>query len=214
MQIKKDGGWVDAGGQTVSPAYPGDASAGDRKTYTLTFLPAETDGVRVYGVPGGTRSFTSVSELAVKYAAQLADGGFEAPSGGVPAWGFEGGAAHGVDRGLGFAHSGANNGWIRTNQTGWSASTQQVPVQPGKTYTFSSWVRSNDALPADRPPSASATAAPSSAENSFGASADYVEHQVTVTVPAGVHEVTVYAGFEAPGIGHLVQLDDFTIAES
>jgi hypothetical protein len=37
---------------------------------------------------------------------------------GKPAWLFEGTAANGVDRGLGFAHSGANNGWIRTSGTG------------------------------------------------------------------------------------------------
>lgn len=214
VQIKKDGAWVDAGGQTVSPAYPGDATAGDRKTYTLTFLPAETDGVRVYGVPGGSRSFTSVSEVAVSYVAQLADGGFEAPSGGVPAWDFEGGAAHGVDRGLGFAHSGANNGWIRTNQTGWSASTQQVPVQPGKTYTFAAWARSNETLPADKGAFGVRQGSTVLAEKRFGPSAAYVEHQVTVTVPAGVNTVTVYAGFEAPGVDTWIQLDDFTIAES
>ena len=51
-------------------------------TYTITFPVQETDGVRVIGLPGGTRSYTSVSEVAVKYVAQLADGGFEGTGGG------------------------------------------------------------------------------------------------------------------------------------
>ena len=66
--------------------------------------------------------------------------------GGPSAWSFEGTAAHGVDAGLGFAHSGTNNGWIRCTCTGWSALTQQVPVTPGTTYTFSAWVRSSPSL--------------------------------------------------------------------
>lgn len=216
VQVRSGGNWVEVGAQTVSPAYPGDPSAGERQKYTLTFPPVETDGVRVYGVPGGTRSFTSVSELAVRYVAQLADGGFEARAGGAPAWGFEGVAAHGVDRGLGFAHSGANNGWIRTDRTGWSASTQAVPVTPGKSYTFAGWFRSSPSLPADAARFGVRLGADGSqvlGEQKFGASADYVQRSVTVTVPAGVREVTVFGGFTAPGTDTWIQLDDVTIVE-
>jgi hypothetical protein len=35
-----------------------------------------------------------------------------------------------------------------------------------------------------------------------------------VTIPAGVHEVTVYGGFIAPGTDTWLQMDDDTIAES
>lgn len=219
VQIRSGGSWIDVGAQTVTPAYPGDASAGERKTYTLTFPPAETDGVRVIGLPGGPRAFSSVSELAVRYVSQLADGGFEAPAGGAPAWSFEGGAAHGVDRGLGFQHSGSNNGWIRTDQTGWSALTQAVPVTPGKTYTFSSWIRPSGSLPADAGRFGVRLGIDGSTvlgQQTFGAGAqyEYAQHKVTVTIPAGVDEVTVFAGFTAPGVDTWIQLDDFAVAES
>lgn len=207
VQVKRDGAWVEVGAQTVSPAYPGDVSAGANKTYTLTFPAVETDGVRVIGLPGGTRSYTSVAEVAVRYAVQVADGGFEGTGGGKPAWLFEGTAANGVDRGLGFAHSGANNGWIRTSGTGFSALTQKVPVQPGSTYTFGSWINASAGLPAG----AGKFGVRGLGETTFGASTGYVHHEVTVKVPAGVHEVTVYAGFDAPGTDTFIQVDDFTV---
>jgi hypothetical protein len=45
-------------------------------------------------------------------------------------------------------------------------------------------------------------------ESRFGATAGYTHRQVTVTVPAGVHSLTVYAGFVAPGTDTYIQLDD------
>jgi hypothetical protein len=211
VQVKQNGSWVEVAAQTVSPSYPGDASAGANTTYTITFPPAETDGVRVIGLPGGTRSFTSVSELAVRYVAQLADGGFEGTGGGKPAWLFEGTAANGVDRGLGFAHSGANNGWIRCTCTGWSALYQTVPVNPGTTYTFGSWINASANLPADQGRFGVRLGTQDLASKTFGASNGYVHHEVTVTVPPNVHEVTVYAGFNGPGADTWIQPDDFTV---
>ncbi|MEV8375495.1 DUF4185 domain-containing protein [Kribbella sp. NPDC056861] len=214
VQVKKDGAWVEVGSQSVTPAYPGDASAGANTTYQLTFPAVETDGVRVIGLPGGTRSFTSVSEVAVRYAVQLADGGFEATGSGKPAWVFEGTAANGVDRGLGFAHSGANNGWIRTSGTGWSALTQKVPVTPGTQYRFGAWINASANLPVAAGRFGVRLGAEGSqvlGEKTFGASSGYVHQEVTVTVPAGVHEVTVYAGFTAPGVDTFIQVDDFTV---
>lgn len=69
------------------------------------------------------------------------DGGFEdRPAGaGVGPWRVNGRA--GVDQGLGFAHSGANNGWIRAD-TGWSDLFQNVALRPGASYRLQAWVRS------------------------------------------------------------------------
>jgi hypothetical protein len=171
--------------------------------------------VRVIGLPGGSRTFTSAAELAVRYLTQVADGGFEAPAAGPSAWDFEGTANHGVDRGLGFAHSGANNGWIRTSGTGWSAYTQQVPVVPGRSYTFDGWVRSSSSLTDGRfgvriGPDGSDVLG----EQRFDAGADYTHQAVTVQVPAGVHAVTVYAGFTAPGSDTWLQIDDISVQPS
>jgi hypothetical protein len=212
VQVRQNGSWVEVAAQTVSPSYPGDASAGANTTYTITFPAQETDGLRVIGLPGGTRSFTSVSELAVRYVAQLADGGFEGTGGGKPAWLFEGTAANGVDRGLGFAHSGANNGWIRCTCSGWSALYQSVPVTPGTTYTFGSWINASAGLPADQGRFGVRVGAQDLASKTFGASNGYVHHEVTVTIPPNVHEVTVYAGFNAPGVDTWIQPDDFTVS--
>jgi len=212
VEVRRDGVWTRAQAQTVTPAYPGDASAGAHTTYRIDFLPTDADGVRVVGVPGGSRTFTSVAEVAARYAAQLADAGFEAPSGGASAWGFEGTANHGVDRGLGFARSGRNNGWIRTSGTGWSALTQTVPVQPGRDYTFGAWTKSSPSL-ADGGFGVR-IGDDTVAEQELGASADYEQRTVDVHVPEGVHEVTVFAGFDAPGTDTWLQLDDFTIEET
>jgi hypothetical protein len=45
----------------------------------------------------------------------------------------------------------------------------------------------------------------------FGAGTGYVHHEVTVKVPDGVHELTVYAGFNAPNLDTWIQVDDFTV---
>ena len=52
VQVRQDGEWVDVAKQTTTPPYPGDASAGEFTTYTMTFLPVQTDGVRVLGAAG------------------------------------------------------------------------------------------------------------------------------------------------------------------
>jgi len=212
VQVRQNGQWVEVGSQTVSPAYPGDASAGANTTYTITFPVQETDGVRVIGLPGGTRSYSTVSELAVRYVSQLADGGFEGTGGGKPAWLFEGTAANGVDRGLGFAHSGANNGWIRCTCTGWSALYQTVPVVPGATYTFGSWVNASANLPADQGRFGVRAGTQDLASKTFGAGTGYVHHEVTMKIPPDVHELTVYAGFNAPNKDTWIQVDDFTVS--
>ncbi|GAA1588187.1 MULTISPECIES: DUF4185 domain-containing protein [Kribbella] len=212
VQVRRDGQWVEVGSQTVSPAYPGDASAGANTTYTITFPTQETDGVRVIGLPGGTRSYTTVSELAVRYVSQVADGGFEGTGGGKPAWLFEGTAANGVDRGLGFAHSGASNGWIRCTCTGFSDLYQSVPVVPGTTYTFGSWINASANLPADQGRFGVRNGTTDLASTTFGAGTGYVHHEVTVKVPPNVHELTVYAGFNAPNKDTWIQVDDFTVS--
>jgi hypothetical protein len=39
-----------------------------------------------------------------------------------------------------------------------------------------------------------------------------IHHEVTVTVPANVHELTVYAGFNVPNVDTWIQVDDFTVS--
>lgn len=209
VEVRRDGRWTRADAQTITPAYQPDAPF---TTYEITFAPTEADGVRVVGVPGGSRTFSSVAEVGARHLTGLADGGFEAPAGGKPAWDFEGTANHGVDRGLGFAHTGRNNGWIRTSGTGWSALTQQVPVVPGRSYVFRGWMRSSPTLDDGRfGVRLGDHGSTVLAEQEFGATEQYVERTVTVTVPPGVDELTVYTGFVAPGTDTYLQLDDTSV---
>lgn len=65
IEVRVDGVWQQASDVTVSPAYPGDASAADAESYRFTFSEVVVDGVRVVGTPGGASHFTTVSALEV-----------------------------------------------------------------------------------------------------------------------------------------------------
>lgn len=67
VQVRKDFRWTDVTGLQVSPDYPYDESANPFATYTFRFDPADCDGVRVIGTPGGPGCFTSIAELEVSY---------------------------------------------------------------------------------------------------------------------------------------------------
>ena len=58
-------------------------------------------------------------------------------------WSEIGSAPAGVDRNLGNAHSGLNNGYVWNNSNTWSAIAQTVTVQPNTEYVYSGWVRSS-----------------------------------------------------------------------
>ena len=68
----------------------------------------------------------------------VADPGFE--SSGMGPWVCT--SQCGVDAGLGNAHSGANNGWVR-NTTGWNDIHQTVSVAANTNYTLTGWVRTS-----------------------------------------------------------------------
>jgi hypothetical protein len=48
----------------------------------------------------------------------------------------------GIDIGLGYAHSGSNNAFVR-NDTGWNSVSQFVAVKPHTSYVYSVWVRAS-----------------------------------------------------------------------
>ena len=68
----------------------------------------------------------------------VADPGFE--SAGLGPWACAGQC--GVDQGLGNAHSGANNGWVR-NTSGWNDIEQTVTVAANTNYTLTGWLRTS-----------------------------------------------------------------------
>jgi len=68
----------------------------------------------------------------------VADAGFE--TAGMGPWACT--AQCGADHGLGNAHSGSGNGWVR-NTSGWNDIEQTVTVAPNTAYTLTGWVRTS-----------------------------------------------------------------------
>jgi hypothetical protein len=71
------------------------------------------------------------------------DPGFEASTSIRNMWQIEGPNGHGIDSGLGFAHTGSNNAWVRANSWNWNALRQHVVVQPNKNYVLTAWVQTS-----------------------------------------------------------------------
>lgn len=221
VQVRRNGTWQDVSGQTVTPGYPYGASAGPYNAYSIRFNDTVGDGVRILGTPGGSRTFTSISELEVYYATGAAtanpvgDPGFESQASSAIAspWAGEGGDAKGIDRGLGFSHSGANNAWIRpsnTGSTGWNAVKQTVSVQPNTSYVLRGWIQTSgnaDGYFGVR----HGTSANLLAETHFSPQTSYT--QLSVPFNSGANtQVTLFAGYWAPGSDSWIRLDDVEIS--
>lgn len=65
VQIRRGGTWHTLDEVSLDPPYPADRSATGTRTYTFTFPPVLTTGIRLVGPPGGWSKYTAISELAV-----------------------------------------------------------------------------------------------------------------------------------------------------
>lgn len=125
-------------------------------------------------------------------------------------WGIEGPDGHGVDRGAGFAHSGANNAWIRSSSTSWNAVTQVVSVRPNTTYTLRGFIQGSSNV-AGGYFGVRTTAGSVISETSFGSLPAYT--QETVSFNSGANTtVTVYAGYWGPGADSWIRVDDVSVS--
>ncbi|WP_433273749.1 DUF4185 domain-containing protein [Actinosynnema sp. CS-041913] len=137
----------------------------------------------------------------------LSDGGFEdRPAGAGPGpWRI--GGRGGIDQGLGQAHSGRNNGWVR-HDTGWHDLSQKVVVQPGSRYRISGWARTSatngEGYFGVRRPGGGVVA-----EQRFGHLPDY--RRLTVEFTADTTEVEAFGGLWARSADTWVQLDDVVL---
>jgi hypothetical protein len=67
VQVRRGREWAAVTGLTIEPSYSYDVNVPDNTTYTLRFDETATDGVRLYGRPGGSGRFTCIAELSVLY---------------------------------------------------------------------------------------------------------------------------------------------------
>jgi S-formylglutathione hydrolase FrmB len=131
----------------------------------------------------------------------VADPGFEAS--GLGPWHCSGQC--GVDQGLGNAHSGANNAWVR-NTTGWNDVDQTVPVTPNTDYTLTGWLRTsaNNSAGYFGVRTTSGTVI---GEDEFNSLNGYT--QVTVNLNTGNNSsIVAYGGLWAPNQDAWMQMDD------
>jgi len=218
VQVRQHSQWVDVYNLGVSPTYPYTGAAGTQTTYTFTFAPTWGDGVRIIGNPGGEHTFSSISQLSVTYGATehpanlVQDPGFEQqPNPWVSApWLTEGPDGHGIDRWLGFQHTGNNDAWIRDASTNWNATTQVIAVKPNTKYTLTGWIRNNFGTNVGYFGVRDSGGFNVVAQTTFGAAAGYT--MFTVSFDSGSNStMTVFAGFWGQGVDTWMQLDDVSV---
>jgi regulation of enolase protein 1 (concanavalin A-like superfamily) len=141
------------------------------------------------------------------------DGGFETQlSNSIDGpWGTEGTDSKGIDRGLGYARTGANNAWIHHATTNWNAITQNVSVIPNTNYTLTGWVRNSNNFTEGyfgvrRPTDNSVLA-----EVKYGGLPGYTK--LTVNFNSGSFtNVFVNVGYWGPGPDSWIQVDDISLS--
>lgn len=92
----------------------------------------------------------------------------------------------GIDRGLGYSHSGLNNAWIHpanTGSTNWNSIIQTVTVTPNTNYTLTGWVQNSNNFTGGYFGARHGTSSNVIAETDFGGSSLYT--QLTLTFNSG-----------------------------
>lgn len=216
VQIRQNGQWVNVPGVSVTPAYPYSSAAGAQTSYTFNLPDELTDGVRIIGTPGGNSTFTSITQLAVYYGTtdsnMVLDPGFELQNSNSisPPWNTEGPDSHGIDRGLGFSHTGNNNAWIRDSTTNWNSIIQPIAVQPNTNYVATVWVENNFGSNLGYFGVRDSGGHNVYAEKSFAAASGYT--QISVPFNSGSNtQVSIYCGFWGTGSDQWLRMDDFAL---
>ncbi|MFI6100259.1 DUF4185 domain-containing protein [Lentzea sp. NPDC051213] len=113
----------------------------------------------------------------------------------------------GIDRGLGLARTGANNGFVR-NKSGWNDLHEQVVVQPGKRYRLTGWLRTS----ASNTDGYFGVRGSQRAEQKFGQLGQYTK--LTVEFLATDANLEVFAGTWATHGDTWVQVDDVVLEQT
>ena len=221
VQVRQNHTWVDVTGLSVSPVYPNSSSAGANTSYTFTFDDTWGDGIRIYGTPGGTAHFTSISELAVYYTSVnsnlVTDGNFELQTSRTSLaapWFFEGTATdRGVDLNLGFGFTGNNNAFIRTStNNSWNAIVQPITVTANTYYRLTGYIQNSNNLSNVAYFGVRNSNSTVNSEVNFGGLPGYT--QITVDFNSGSNTTMyVFAGWWSNGSDVWMRFDDFTVRQ-
>jgi hypothetical protein len=217
VQVRQNFQWVNVTGLSSYPALSYSNADGPNKTFTLNFNDTWGDGIRVIGTPGGTKTFTSIGELAAYYGSAnlVADPGFENQTSSTISapWSAEGPDTKGIDIRNGLSHTGLNNAWIHptaTGSTNWNAIKQVISLQPNTNYTLTGFIQNSGNFSGGYFGVRNGTTTNVLREVQYGALGPYT--QLTVSFNSGSNTtVTVYAGYWAPGVDSWIRLDDVTI---
>jgi M6 family metalloprotease-like protein len=132
---------------------------------------------------------------------------------GTQGWWFAGNA--GIDFGIGLAHSGGNNAWVR-NWQGWNAVNANISTIPGHACSLSAWIRTSPSLSAGYLTVRSWKAGlPIIAESKIVGATSNPEHgnyeRVRVDFVADGTNALSYAGFWGNGADAWMQVDDVEV---
>lgn len=157
-------------------------------------------------------SFAQVHTQAATPVNLVQDGGFEQQTTNTvsPPWHVEGPGNEGIDRNLGYAHSGQNDAWIRNANSSWNAITQAVQVQTNTSYVLTGWIRNSFAQNLGYFGVRKADGVTVLQEVSFSTLPAYT--MLIVNFNSGPNAtVTVYGGFWGQGSDYWMQLDDISL---
>ncbi|MFC8824145.1 choice-of-anchor Q domain-containing protein [Streptomyces sp. NPDC057137] len=180
---------------------------------------AATAATDIYGNnstvgPGSDIGAVEAQNAPAAGADAVADGGFEqqtAITATSSPWVADGSPQSGVDVAQGTAHTGQDNAWITsTDQTGWGAVKQNVPVVAGATYRLTAWVKNSGNI--DHGWLGAKTAQGTVInEISHGGSPDWTRFVLTVK-PGTATQLSLYVGYYGPvGQSAWERIDDVTL---
>lgn len=121
------------------------AQLSDYTELTVTFNSGNRSVVELYtGLWANGDTWLQVDDMSlVKDLNLVGHAGFESQSSSSLSSPWYSNGTAGVDRNLGFARTGANNGYARAS-SGWNAIKQEIFVEPDTEYTLSAWIRTSD----------------------------------------------------------------------
>ncbi|MGH1397027.1 MAG: hypothetical protein ACRAVC_23775 [Trichormus sp.] len=155
-----------------------------------------------------TLSF-STTQTHASCAAPLSGGNFEGQTSQTVSSPWAGEGRVGIDRGLGYSHSGSNNAWMR-NVSGWNGIRQRVILQPNTQYLLTAYVRTSGNV-TDGYFGVRDARQKVFSELKFGSLPRYT--QLTLRFRTGNEtEYNIFTGFWALGQDSWVQVDNYSLS--